>query len=141
MRLTRRALVQTLAAMLAARPALGGPAPRPFLRLAVAGTAYHRYAEVAGLLREGDRLLLRREPLNPHDPNAVEVVTAGGAKLGYVPRRAARDLAPRLDRGERIEAAITGFLPVPEPGQRFAVPEDLVRTWCEPGEPIVTLLS
>ena len=141
MSLTRRTLLQSLAALFAARPALAAPAaaPAPFMDLAVAGTRYHRYAAVAATLRAGDRLLLRREPGNPHDPNAVEIVTEGGEKLGYVPRGAAAALAPRLDAGERIGAAITGFLPRPAPRERFAIPEGLVRTWCEPGEPIVTL--
>ena len=56
-----------------------------------------------------------------------------------MPRGAAAALAPRLDAGERIGAAIKGFLPRPAPGERFSIPEGLVRTWCEPGEPIVTL--
>lgn len=49
---------------------------------------------------------LKREPLNPHDPSAVEVlVLSAGApleevKLGYVPRLLAALLAPCLDSGE-----------------------------------------
>jgi hypothetical protein len=96
---------------------------------------------VAAALRVGDRLLLRREPGNPFDPNAIEIVTEGGVKLGYVPRIAARDLAPRLDGGEGIAAEITSFLPVPGRGERFVLPDDLVRTWAQPGEPVVTLLA
>jgi hypothetical protein len=54
---------------------------------------------------------------------------------------AARDLAPRLDEGERIEAEIASFLPIPARGERFAIPDDVVSTWACPGEPVVTLLA
>lgn len=140
---TRRSFLGSLAALLAARPAWAAPAAprRPFLSLAIAGTAHHGYDSVAAALRVGERLVLRREPANRHDPNAVEIVTEGGVKLGYVPRAAARDLAPRLDAGERIGAEIASFLPIPARGERFAIPDGLVRTWARPGEPVVALLA
>ena len=37
--------------------------------------------------------MLRPEPDNPHDPDAVAVLLAGGEPLGYVPR----ELAPQVD--------------------------------------------
>lgn len=143
MPLARRTLLQSLAALLLARPGLAATAPTrvPFMALAIAGTPYHRYREVAATLAVGDRLVLRREPENPHDPHAVAIETEAGAKLGYVPRRAAPEVAARLDRGEPVAAAITGLLPTPGPGGRFAIPDGLVRTWCEPGEPVVTLYA
>ena len=140
MPLTRRTLLASLATLFAARPALAA-APRPFMSLAIAGTPYHGYAGVAAALRVGERLVLRREPANPHDSNAIEIVTSTGVKLGYVPRVAARDLAPRLDKGERIEAEIASFLPVPGRGEQFAIPDEVVRTWARPGEPAVALLA
>lgn len=71
MALTRRSFLGTLAAFLGARPSLGlAAAPRrPVLSPAIAGTAHHGYDAAA--LRVGDRLLLRREPANPCDPNAM----------------------------------------------------------------------
>lgn len=44
----------------------------------------------------GDPITLRREPDNPHDPNAIAMYYQG-EKLGYVPRNLARIVAPRLD--------------------------------------------
>ncbi|NIJ37889.1 hypothetical protein FHR22_002592 [Sphingopyxis panaciterrae] len=34
----------------------------------------------------GERLWLRFEPDNPHDPDAIEVIRRNGAKVGYLPR-------------------------------------------------------
>ena len=47
---------------------------------------------------------LVREPDNEHDPNAIKVALAGYFFLGYVPAGIAKDLAPRMDRGERFLA-------------------------------------
>lgn len=67
----------------------------------VAGAAAHHRAvlESAGA-DPGAPLTLRREPGNPHDPNAIAVDTAGGEQLGWVPRELAAELAARLDAGE-----------------------------------------
>jgi len=54
----------------------------------------------------GGRLVLRRDPGNEHDPNAVTVLVAGGAQLGFVPRDLAVDLAPKLDAGEPWSAVV-----------------------------------
>ena len=54
----------------------------------------------------GSPLLLRRDPGNEHDPNAVRVETTDGAQLGWVPRDLAADLAPRIDAGERWSAVV-----------------------------------
>jgi hypothetical protein len=48
---------------------------------------------------------LRREPDNPHDPNAIAVVV-GRRKVGHLPRGTAEWLAPRLDAGEDITAVV-----------------------------------
>jgi hypothetical protein len=37
-------------------------------------------------LRQGQRVLLVKEPGNPYDPHAVQVLTLTGQSLGYVPR-------------------------------------------------------
>jgi len=54
----------------------------------------------------GEPLTLRRDPANPHDPNAIAVLTASGAQLGFVPREVAEALAPRLDAGEPHAAIV-----------------------------------
>jgi single-stranded-DNA-specific exonuclease len=56
-------------------------------------------------LRDGDPLELRRQPANPHDPNAIAVFR-GALQLGYLRREIARHLAPKLDGGERYRARV-----------------------------------
>lgn len=101
------AIRQEVAAQWAGRPA---PAPWP-LDTYVAGAAYTQAAAVFDRLRPGQRLLLRREPANAHDPLAVEVLTEAGDKLGYVPRVHNRLPAARLDAGEPLEAWVTTARP------------------------------
>jgi hypothetical protein len=54
----------------------------------------------------GAPLILRRDPDNEHDPNAIAVDTADGGQLGFVPRELAAELAPRLDAGERWSSVV-----------------------------------
>ena len=81
-------------------------APRE-IRLAgthVAGTAYYDAEAVAGRLRPGQRLVLRRQPGNRYDALAIEVIGPGGHKLGYVPRRRNEIPARLMDAGKRLSA-------------------------------------
>jgi HIRAN domain len=77
--------------------------------LHVAGVAgagqHHAEALVAAEIEPGDSLELRRDPGNEHDPNAIQVLSAG-AQLGWVPRELAEWLAPALDGGEAWSAVI-----------------------------------
>ena len=73
----------------------------------VAGTPYYRAQTIQHRLRTGDPLELRREPGNPHDPRAIEVLTAAGEKLGYVPRVRNRRLSELMDSGETVVARLT----------------------------------
>jgi hypothetical protein len=77
------------------------------LRIAsIAGAAqHHGDALQSPDLEPGRPLLLRRDPGNPHDANAIAVETPGGEQAGWVPREVAADLAPELDAG-RAWAAI-----------------------------------
>ena len=47
-------------------------------------------------LKVGDSLVLRREPDNPHDKNAIRVETESGIHIGYIPSIRAEILAPIL---------------------------------------------
>jgi hypothetical protein len=88
--------------------------PRPFAReillleCHVAGTSYRDLGAIEDSLRAGDELALRREPGNEHDPLAIQILTAGGTLLGYVPR--ARNEAPArlMDVGKFLLARLTG---------------------------------
>ena len=83
----------------------------------LAGFQYHRASGVWSFLRKGEKLLLKREPHNRHDPNAIAVWFMND-KLGYVPRRENRRLAVMMDRGEKLEARITLLLDEDDPWRR-----------------------
>jgi hypothetical protein len=72
----------------------------------VAGAALHHADALASdAAAPGAPLDLRRDPGNPHDPNAIAVL-AGGAQVGWVPREVAADLAPELDAGKPWSAVV-----------------------------------
>ena len=75
---------------------------------AVAGAARH-HAEALGsdALAPGQPLVLRRDPANPHDANAIAVFPAGGGEqAGWVPRELAAEIAPDLDAGRPWSAVV-----------------------------------
>jgi hypothetical protein len=47
----------------------------------------------------GRSLVLRRDPGNEHDPNAIAVQLADGEPVGWVPRELAAELASAIDDG------------------------------------------
>jgi hypothetical protein len=74
--------------------------------VAGAGT-HHADALATDSVAPGARLELRRDPNNPHDPNAIQVhPAAGGEQVGWVPRDLAAELAPELDAGRPWAAVV-----------------------------------
>jgi HIRAN domain len=66
----------------------------------VAGAAQHHDHVLQGDdVTPGAVLRLRRDPQNPHDPQAIAVDAPAGGQLGWVPREVAAELAPLLDAG------------------------------------------
>ncbi len=81
------------------------------LGLRVAGVAgagaHHAEALATDAVAPGGALELRRDPDNPHDPNAIQVHPAGGGdQVGWVPRELAAELAPELDAGRPWSALV-----------------------------------
>jgi hypothetical protein len=79
--------------------------------LRVAGVAgarlHHADALDSGDVAPGRPLELRRDPANPHDPNAIAVHAAGGGEqVGWVPREVAAELAPQIDAGRPWSAVV-----------------------------------
>jgi hypothetical protein len=73
----------------------------------VAGAAQHHADVLAGDdVAPGRPLQLRRDPDNPHDPNAIAVHATSGGQLGWVPRELAAELAPRIDAGTPFSAVV-----------------------------------
>ncbi|EMC99677.1 hypothetical protein BAUCODRAFT_101663 [Baudoinia panamericana UAMH 10762] len=60
----------------------------------VVGVRYYR-----GMANPGEYILMRREPGNPYDTNAIRVDNVAGQQIGHIPRRIAKKLAPYMDRG------------------------------------------
>jgi hypothetical protein len=90
---------------------LARDAPELALReLVVAGVAgaarFHEDVLQSAALAPGAMLSLRREPANEHDPNAIAVLAADGAQVGFVPREVAATLAPQIDAGRTWSAIV-----------------------------------
>lgn len=71
------------------------------VRASLVGTKYYGVSldEAARCLAQHP--VLRREPHNIHDSNAVAVIS-GGKMLGHIDREAAAIIAPLLDDGAQI---------------------------------------
>jgi hypothetical protein len=52
-------------------------------------------------------LLLKRDPENPVDENAIKLVKPNGKQLGYIPSKNAETLAPQMDNGTKFFAQIS----------------------------------
>ena len=62
----------------------------------VVGTQYEGREDRIKCLKDGDPLELVREPKNPHDKNAISVISKQG-QIGYISSALAQDLAPLID--------------------------------------------
>ncbi|KAF2645809.1 hypothetical protein P280DRAFT_417930 [Massarina eburnea CBS 473.64] len=62
-----------------------------------------------GYATMGEMAICRREPQNPYDRNALQILNVQGAQIGHIPKGFAAKLAPYMDRRDLIvEAIITG---------------------------------
>jgi hypothetical protein len=81
-----------------------------------------RHYQGAGHLKEGESVLLEREPHNSYESCATAMLTAGGEKIGYyVPRQYAKLMAALLDAGVLLEAMALRRLTEPADGGRMLV--------------------
>lgn len=65
----------------------------------VAGVAYEKRHLVTEMMQQNESVYLIRDRANAHSPNAIEVRTAEGFQIGFVPERDASALAQYLDHG------------------------------------------
>lgn len=72
--------------------------------LNVVGESYRQ--DAIRRCREGHRVVLKREPENPHDANAVAVLRENGEQIGYLSRDNAEWVAEVMDKGKQVEAKI-----------------------------------
>lgn len=96
----------------------------------VVGVTFNNRQSVVAQLRLGETLFLRRDPTNPYDRNAIQVVRQNGQQVGFISRLLAASIAPMLDRyGKPVAATVTaltgGTDGAPTRGVRitFATPE------------------
>jgi hypothetical protein len=83
----------------------------------LAGFQHHAGPTLFPLMQVGDHLILRREPGNPHDRQAVRVEWRG-VQIGYAPRAENVDLARLMDRGTRVEGRILNLQKSRDPWKR-----------------------
>jgi len=81
-------------------------------------------------LSPGDRLTLIRDAGNPHDTNAIRVVTDGGHMVGFVRRTIAGMLASRAAEGAKMQARVVLALR-DGPGSRNRL---YIEVWVADGE-------
>lgn len=74
----------------------------------IAGVSFEGRQDVIAGLRADAMLELRREPGNPHDPNAI-AVHYGNLQLGFFNKRLAAHIAPLIDAGARYRARVAAL--------------------------------
>jgi single-stranded-DNA-specific exonuclease len=83
-----------------------GDAPR--FHTKIAGVSFEGRQDIIAGLRADVPLELRREPNNPHDPNAI-AVHYGNLRLGFLNKKLAVHLAPLIDGGARYRARVASL--------------------------------
>lgn len=73
----------------------------------VVGMGFYEDQDKPFKFRNGQRVAVKREPDNEHDPNAV-AITIGrpGRKIGYVNKQRAKWVAELLDGGQELEGLV-----------------------------------
>lgn len=72
----------------------------------VAGTTNVKDRSVFEEIKEGDKLILKRQPDNRFDELSILVLAQSGKKLGYVPERDNPVLARLMDAGKKLTASV-----------------------------------
>ena len=84
----------------------------------LAGSQFHELPDVVSQIKVGDTLTLKRDPTNPHDSNAIQVLWQGHM-LGFVPRRENKAVARAMDRGDPLVARVVSLRPEESPWRRL----------------------
>ena len=63
----------------------------------VVGVTFEGRQAVVAALEVGEKIILRREPSNPYDTNAIRVERFSGEQIGYIDRFKAASLASKFD--------------------------------------------
>ena len=82
--------------------------PKPFvqevelLNCNIAGTTFLNLEDIEPKLKKHQLLVLKREPKNEYDGNAILILTEDGQKLGYVPQEKNEVLSNLMDAGKLL---------------------------------------
>ena len=82
--------------------------PKPFvqevelLNCNIAGTTFLNLEDIKPKLKKHQLLVLKREPKNEYDDNAILILTEDGQKLGYVPQEKNEVLSNLMDAGKLL---------------------------------------
>ena len=82
--------------------------PKPFIQEVelldcnVAGTSFLDLDDIEPKLKKHQLLMLKREPNNEYDSNAIIILTEEGQKLGYVPQEKNEVLSKLMDAGKLL---------------------------------------
>ena len=77
----------------------------------VVGVTFEGRQAVVAKLHVGEEILLRREPYNPYDSNAIRVERLDREQIGYINRFLAADLASIFDsHGECVSGTVTQLM-------------------------------
>ncbi len=77
----------------------------------VAGTSHIKDESVFDEVREGDVLVLQREPENRFDENAILVLDGKKRKLGYIPEKDNVVFTRLMDAGKYLTAKVNYYEP------------------------------
>ena len=83
----------------------------------ISGYQYHKGQELEHKFALGTRFLLKHEPENPFDDDAVAVYY-GDQKIGFIPPNNNVEIAERIKRGDNLNARISKIHPEAEPWER-----------------------
>ena len=82
--------------------------PKPFvqevelLNCNIAGTTFLNLEDIEPKLKKHQLLVLKREPKNEYDGNAILILTEDGQKLGYVPQEKNEVISNLMDAGKLL---------------------------------------
>ena len=82
--------------------------PKPFvqevelLNCNIAGTTFLNLEDIEPKLKKHQLLVLKREPKNEYDGNAILILAEDGRKLGYVPQEKNEVLSNLMDAGKLL---------------------------------------
>ena len=82
--------------------------PKPFVQEVelincnIAGTTFLNLEDIEPKLKKHQLLVLKREPKNEYDGNAILILTEDGQKLGYVPQEKNEVLSNLMDAGKLL---------------------------------------